>query len=60
MSNKFRKYLFGLDTKNIGMTKSVYITLDIFSKIHESMPRVFTTRYIKSLDILNLHLFEPK
>jgi hypothetical protein len=62
MSEKFRDYFirFKEQNMNIGMSKSVYLTLDIFSKIQEPMPRVFTTKYIKSLDILNLHLFAPK
>lgn len=60
MSDKFRKYLIKLKPKNIIMNASAYIALDILSKIKEPMPRIFTTKYIKSLEILNLHLFEPK
>lgn len=60
MSDKFRKHLFGINIENIGMNNAAYLAVDIFNKIHEPMPRVFTTKYIKSLDILNLHLFEPK
>jgi len=60
MSAKFRKYLFGLIPKDISMNNAAYLAVNIFSKIHEPMPRVFTSKYIKSLDILNLYLFEPK
>jgi len=60
MSAKFRKYLSGINVENIGMNNAAYLAVDIFSKIHEPMPRVFTSKYIKSLDILNLYLFEPK
>ena len=62
MSEKFRDYFirFKPQNMNIGMNKTAYLAVDIFSKIHQTMPRVFTTKYIKSLDILNLHLFEPK
>ena len=60
MSDKFRKHLMGLNLNNIGMNNVAYLAVDIFSKIHEPMPRIFTTKYIKSLEILNLHLFEPK
>ena len=60
MSGKFRNYFIGLKPKDISMNNAAYLVVDIFSKIHEPMPRVFTTKYIKSLDILNLYLFEPK
>ena len=60
MSDKFRKYLFKLNIENITMNNAGYLAVDIFSKINEPMPRVFTSKYIKSLDILNLYLFEPK
>jgi len=60
MSGKFRNYFIGLKPKDISMNNAAYLAVDIFSKIHEPMPRVFTTKYIKSLDTLNLHLFEQK
>lgn len=60
MSDKFRNYLFRLKPKNITMNHAAYITVNILSKIKESMPRVFTTKYLKTLDFLNLYLFEPK
>ena len=60
MSGKFRNYFIGLKPKDISMNNAAYLAVDIFSKIREPMPRVFTTKYIKSLDILNLYLFEPK
>ena len=60
MSNKFLNYFLKLKPQNITMNNAAYLAVDIFSKIQEPMPRVFTTRYIKSLDILNLHLFAPK
>lgn len=60
MSDKFRKYLFKLNIENITMNNAGYLAVDIFNKIHEPMPRVFTSNYVKSLNILNLYLFEPK
>ena len=60
MSDKFRKYFLGLQPKDLSMSNAAYLAVDIFSKIQEPMPRVFTSKYIKSLDILNLYLIEPK
>ena len=60
MSNEFRNYFFGLEPRDISMNNAAYLAVDIFNKIKEPMPRVFTAKYIKTLDLLNLHLFEPK
>jgi hypothetical protein len=60
MSEKFINYFLNLKPQNISMNNAAYLAVDIFSKIHEPMPRVFTTKFIKSLNILNLHIFEPK
>lgn len=60
MTDKFKDRLFETNINNISMNNAAYLAVDIFSKIHEPMPRAFTTKYIKSLDILNLYLFEPK
>lgn len=55
MSDTFRNYLFRLKPKDITMNHAAYLAVDIFSKIKEPMPRVFTTKYIKTLDLLNLY-----
>lgn len=60
MTMKFEKEYFKTAGSPININAAVYNTLDIFATIGENMPRVFTSNYVKALDHLNLHLFEPK
>ena len=60
MTDKFKARLFKTDISNIGINQSAFLVLDILEKIKEPMQRIFTTHYIKTLDLLNLYLFEPK
>ncbi len=60
MTDKFLEKLFNTNINKISMNNAGYLVLDILDKIDESMPHVFTREYIKTLDLLNLYLFEPK
>jgi hypothetical protein len=61
MSIKFAKEYFKVAaSKNININSAANLTLNLYNKLGESMPRVFTGNYIKSLDHLNLYLFDPK
>jgi hypothetical protein len=60
MTTRFREQLFKTNINKINMNWAGSVALDIFEKIKEPMPRAMTPEYLKSLEILNLYLFEPK
>jgi hypothetical protein len=60
MTDKFQDRLFNMNISDINMNHAGYLILDILDKIKEPIHNIFTKNYIKSLDLLNLYLFEPK
>ena len=53
MSKMFIKKIYSLPIKNISITESVHIAVDILDKINEPMNKIFNDDYINKLSLLN-------
>lgn len=57
MSSKFRNILLEMPIRKISYTETTSITFDILNKLNEPLTPIFSTEYIRSLNILNYKLF---
>jgi hypothetical protein len=57
MSDNFKKELFAKSARTVSLNESAYIAVNILNTLKEPIQPIFTTNYIKTLNLLNYRLF---